>query len=118
MRKFRAWDGEKFYTPILYDGNVFSNGRDFEDFISTNDPVMQYTIIKDNDGKQICESDIVITLHDDNIIEKIGLIQLDEDGWLWGEHRYISTALTYTSGGCKIIGNIYENPELIEELDL
>ena len=92
--KFRAWDpGRKAMTP---DADPFIE-EDGEAFI------MQYTGLKDRNGKEIYEGDI-IDLGEKNIAQ----VEWVESGFVlilpYG-------AFQLHSGG-EIIGNIYENPEL------
>ena len=116
--KFRAWvkdmDTGKL-EMINWDSEFFSDmspvtswGSEFP----SNEPdviLMQYTGLKDKNGKEIYEGDIV---GDDNgkwivkwISEEDGW---DYTGWLIGE-RY---GLCYKSA--KILGNIYENPGFLK----
>ena len=73
---------------------------------------MQYTGLKDKNGQEICESDIVI-----GIYNKIGVIQYyaltprsgfgiqywDKDSLQWSDEIELEF---------EVVGNIYENPEL------
>lgn len=99
---FRAWDGERIFIP-----NIIPNP-------STNPDhhggcLMQFTGLKDKNGKDIYEDDVVKTLNGD-----------------WGVIRYESpffgvtvssdTVSHYRSDWmeqCEVIGNIHENPELV-----
>ena len=107
--KFRAWDGERKEITTSFEitsqGVVVSNfsiRKYHEDYI-----LMQYTGLKDKNGKEIYEGDII-----------------DFDAREWGEpHRevveydysYLDMRQNDFKEWCEIIGNIYENPELNEE---
>jgi len=119
--KFRAWDGKKMYSPDeliqvgnegcttgYYDGSGCPKYSDHE--------LMQYTGLKDKNGKEIYEGDIV--LHDGLPGAKNGRSIVFEDccfmikgktpsdDWHVGRYSGLNT---------EVIGNIYENPELLED---
>lgn len=73
--------------------------------------VMQYTGLKDKNGKEIYEGDIVII--GKSLIEEIKW--LDESNWI-GEKCPVNGWVNHGSiykQKPEIIGNIYENPELL-----
>jgi uncharacterized phage protein (TIGR01671 family) len=71
--------------------------------------LMQYTGLKDKNGKEIYEGDIVKSKHG-----QIGEVIWENLMWLvsWIEPEYDS--YLYEVISCDIIGNIYENPELLK----
>jgi hypothetical protein len=102
--KFRAWDGEEMYIPVITEGGkaaVLWYG--YEMHGETKDPIMQYTGLKDKKGKEIYEGDIVRCA--DGVVDMTtrvqwdfnSLSQLENQRHLW-----------------EIIGNIYENADLIK----
>lgn len=83
--------------------------------IKNMDNVMQFTGLLDKNGAQIFEGDIlkiaISSAHPANV-----LVKWLRDGWVGGAanlHPLVSNKI----GGscCKIIGNIHQNPELLNE---
>ena len=114
--KFRAWDKEKktMYIPdiediFVCDGVVYIsaeikyNTPNTEIVRLPNAIPLQYTGLKDVNGKEIYEGDIV-RLHWEYPEEKPVVIKTIFDIY----HHELD------SDKCEIIGNIYENPELLE----
>ncbi len=121
--KFRAWDKESKYmqyfnshkTGILYYQEEFevSSGWDSMDRPTFNKTtknqhiLMQYTGLKDKNGKEIYEGDIVRCFSTKRCPHTVIW-----DGFGWDlEGLYAG----YRWGGEEVIGNIYESPELLEE---
>ncbi len=106
--RFRAWD--KLTKTMRYGAEnnlvVVLNNPDFE--------VMQYTNLKDKKGKEIFEGDIV---RDE--FSNLEVVWHSKTG-TWGfnkKHRgtadVFSLAMLEPHLKLEIIGNIYENPELL-----
>lgn len=114
--KFRAWDTyqKKFlknYTVYQY-GNVSSNGNR----IPRKEVVLQqYTGIKDKHGKEIYEGDILEYKYYSEMYIKI--IKWGYFGWGLADKldsRACEVSLGWYSDRFEVIGNIYENPELLK----
>jgi uncharacterized phage protein (TIGR01671 family) len=119
--KFRAWDksdNNMYYniqTGIRFDdGSIYT----FEKFLGYQDChdyhkwiVMQYTGLKDANGKEIYEGDIVEFFNGNTykVAFEDGCFVLDGKRFWHGNNELYSYYNTI-----KIIGNIYENPELLK----
>ena len=127
--KFRAWDKKKKEMTGIFDlgsaqgfngDYTFSNACigpiDVDAYIKGRYIIMQYTGLKDDDGKEIYEGDIircefwacdcVVEWGDGGFILREG-----ETTNVLGYELEISTDGFYYN----VIGNIYENPKLLEE---
>ena len=122
---FRAWDGKKMITDglVIYNGDLYMDWRDFEDGIASDNPLMQYTRLKDKNGVKIFEGDIISYLHDDWVEPEIGVVEymvtygypafdMESDQIL--EYNLLSLITQSGDYSYFVAGNIYDNPELVD----
>jgi len=128
--KFRAWDKLR---NIMLDPftlwELHDDGQDFErnscsmfvnrkwNLFDNEDYIfMQYAGLKDKNGKEIYEGDILdCQWNIDNNMR--GGDKVLSVVWDMREFYYDCNEGMVDLGGSWVIGNIYENPELLEETD-
>lgn len=140
--KFRAWDIKNKKMEIVWNLNWVSNSKaegvipgsvshvhtksDFKGSsklssperdsyygsVSTSYALMQFTGLIDKNGKEIYEGDIVIedTFYGD--FTQIVRWSEDNSGFWLGSSFHLNFG---TAKECEVVGNIYENPELLEK---
>ena len=111
-KKFRAWDNHVMYTPDYINEEGLACEIDWDDWdsecvhVNTADPVMQYTGLKDKNGKEIYEGDVVQHGRGNHCYKVIfDLYGYDPFQFIGGEE--------IEPHECEVIGNIYLNPELL-----
>lgn len=120
--KFRSWDKveKKMYQDVIWTGGHAKSKDETADF-SIPEPfceLMQYTGLKDKNGKEIYEGDIVKSTKEFN--EYTGLnseiyggykYEVKNNGWRF----YLEPNSIYVPDlkSLEIIGNIWENGDLL-----
>lgn len=114
--KFRAWDSEE-KNYIFFDalGGILAECDEVYRQRCV-DKFEQFTGLRDKNGKEIYEGDIVQSKNHNPDKMEIRFIEGGFCAW-WGNDDYpIDINQFYDSLGCciEVIGNIHENPELLE----
>jgi len=130
--KFRAWvyDEEKEEDKmvnvigIFFKGNSFIPHRVIIDdeekiWLLQNSELMQFTGLKDSKGKEIYEGDII--KHEFGLSKKslIGIVRYNKEFARFqveSSSDFAGLILTTTLKTEEVIGNEFENPELLKEV--
>lgn len=124
--RFRAWDkhSQKMFANdelIIWNGNVYANDskkltcNNLKGWSIDDEYLMQSTGLKDKNGKEIFEGDI---LHHQIQTEYTFIVKYDKDNARWygdGLSRtYRIDIMKDFLQYYKVIGNIYKNKELLD----
>lgn len=111
--KFRAWNKDLNTNGGMVWNVAVLNGKYFDVYgMGTQDyPLMQYTGLKDKNGVDIYEEDILKYI---NLKNEETIIQV------WWDAKdscfnFGNRNLSMIKNKLEVIGNIYENPEIIEK---
>lgn len=104
------------YTGELYNGGLYVVAERFEIDQST---ICQYTGLTDKNGRKIFEGDIICNHYDDEHPEDecFCVVVWDKTSWKIRENGsadLVEPDEHDTEGG-EVIGNIFDNPELMED---
>lgn len=115
--KFRVWNRiSNEYRSLSINANNHNLGLGFvvSDGIGSNvttmyhsvgDVVEQYTGLNTDDGTELYEGDILL---DPDTGYIVGAVEYKEDSFWCGDYSLIDCT------DCQVVGNIHENPELLE----
>lgn len=122
--KFRAWaeEGKVMYYDVypFKDDTLLLNydGFAFDEVPASDFILMQSTGLKDKNGKEIYDGDIVVAMSQG--VKAIGEVKRRIDGywlmypaWQHGEFWHIVENVDTGETGVEVVGNIYQNPELL-----
>ena len=122
--KFKAWDikEKKMISWSCMRQEAFNRGGVslfYMIFTDSNFVPMQYTGLKDKKDKEIYESDICEVTYRDvtyHLLEKeLLLVKYEQGNFVFNYNISNFWVCGSTIQAIKIVGNKYENPELIEE---
>lgn len=112
--KFRTWD--KLNKEMIniesinfQERRVYKNDVSYRNFNDTE--LMEYTGLKDMKGKEIYEGDILFETFREEYFKVVF-----ENGSFRAEVDEYSLDLEDYAHICEVVGNIYESPELMEEV--
>ena len=121
--KFRIWDETEknmvYFDGIFYNKKPYTEGSSFPQYESSPhyhklSDLMQSTGFKDENGKLIYEGDIVQIFHVSGTMQGscfFGVVKWNNSRTGFYVEKY---GTIYDDDVYKVIGNIYENPELKE----
>lgn len=128
--KFRVWNNDtKELVKIddLYELQINEKGRWFCMFADNlfcnfmNGFLMQYTGLRDKNGEEIFEDDIVQFVSNDKLLDKIGVVTWDDKGAdynIMGKYEGLDTefkcAFGLIDGEYEVLGNVYEHSHLLQ----
>lgn len=128
--KFRAWNKnfKKMYKigQITLEKGTWNYEPDNREYIGMSIPyqpsfvLMQYTGLKDKNGKEIYEGDIVEIKgysnkgYNTGLVKEIYVVEFKDFCWSCGTKSLLNLA-TINWASIEVIGNIYDNPELLKE---
>ena len=103
------------YQYIRYtdDGNLFKDDYKIAEFKDIE--LLQFTGAKSKTGQEVYEADVI--KFNDGIDDIYGLISYDdEDAVYCVSYENVTEHLLNMAGDFEIVGNIFENPQLHEQL--
>ena len=102
------------YIRYTEDDNLFNSDYKTAEFKDIE--LLQFSGVKDKAGQELYEADVI--KFNDGIDDIYGLISYDdEDGAYRVSYENITEHLSEREGDFEIVGNIFENPDLHEQLE-
>lgn len=109
--KFRAWDKTTGMIHFDFDDLYYNTATINHGVYDV--PVMQFSGVLDQEGKEIFERDIIICAWGKS--SEVGIVEFKDGCFkVTGLKRFLDIPLYLRYPNHKVIGNIYENPELLE----
>ncbi len=135
--KFRAWDKKTKvmipftnmwicdeYSSLSFDGpdgseyvgiDALPGGWHDDSPIESFYEIMQYTGLKDKNGKEIYEGDIVRVYYNDKFKGGVAVIRYLGRSFCMSQAKDDTELDCVWFNICEVIGNVYESPELLED---
>ena len=115
--KFRAWDGQYMQTDDFYVdsvGDIFI--QNFDGYLNhlQNWELMQYIGVNDKYDKEIYEGDIIRFNSFNDLKIKVGVVNFADGSFRITVDDYFH-AYRWIDYDCEVIGNVYENSNLIDK---
>ena len=129
--KFRVWDTENKemlkvqeldFEDTFYGGRLSIRTDQYNDYFDIEDMIlMQYTGLKDKNGKEIYEGDIVFIKGETKLLDIKGKVEysnifaqfiITNTGSIVNEAEPLGD---YGEENIEVIGNEFDNPELLEK---
>lgn len=113
-----------YYWKYEQNGKEFHVIRDSADkllkfnHICAPETLGQYTGLTDKNGTKIFEGDIVITYDPDDSPAEVVYDESETQYGIVIENIYYCLGAQFRGIDLEVIGNIYDNPELIEDMDI
>lgn len=124
--KFRAWskftekmihpDETGWYDRVFMGSNGFLQTTDLAGIVNRDDVVaMQYTGLKDKNGREIYEGDIVMQLSERTYDSVTGVVKFIDGRYVIESADGKTSVYLFDEVAFNVlIGNIYETPELLD----
>jgi uncharacterized phage protein (TIGR01671 family) len=111
--KFRAWIGDMEDKKMSEPFEIYEAERVLNPF--WDEPLMQFTGLSDKDSTEIYEGDIVsLNPIGASYVEEGEVMWQEDSWWVKGFHGKNYRLYEDIFSKPKVIGNIYQNPELLK----